>query len=521
MAGPIPQAFIDDLLSRIDIVDVISPRVTMKKAGSNHMACCPFHNDSSPSFSVSQTKQFYYCFGCGEKGNAIGFLMAYENMHFVDAIETLADSIGLEVPRDQQSAKLVNDNRPLYSLMESVAEFYQNTLRESTEAIDYLKARGLSGETAKRFGIGFAPDGWDTLTNALPDAEEDLIKTGMLIRKDQQRSYQRFRNRIMFPIRDRRGRVIGFGGRVLDQQEPKYLNSPETPLFHKGSELYGLYESRKSIQDNAVAIVVEGYMDVVALAEHQVNNAVATLGTAANQQHSEILFKIVPTIVFCFDGDKAGRKAAWRALTNTLPCLQDGRDAHFLFLPDGEDPDSIVSQHGHAGFQDLLAERQSIIDFLYDHLSSDLDMSSIGGKANLADKAKPLLENSLTAMSRSVLLVLQHPAIVAQQNTQDIQIDSSLRGGDILLRIINYCQAEPDITTARLLERFRDSANFGFLSNLAVKSYWPDGRELDEASASAELAHNLSQIKARSLKTDASKVAASARTGLLSIPKKS
>jgi len=495
--------------------------------------------------------------------------MAYENMHFVDAIETLAESIGLEVPRDEQSAKFHNDNRPLYALLESVCDFYQNALRDSTDAIEYLKARGLSGETAKRFHIGFAPDGWDALTNAIPQSEDNLIKTGMLIKKDQQRSYQRFRNRIMFPIHDRRGRVVGFGGRVLDQQEPKYLNSPETPLFHKGSELYGLYESRKAIQDSDMAIVVEGYMDVVALAEHQVNNAVATLGTAANQQHSEILFKIVPNIVFCFDGDKAGRKAAWRALVNTLPCLQDGRDAHFLFLPEGEDPDSIVSKHGHAGFQDLLAKRQSIIDFLYDHLASDLDLTSIGGKANLADKVKPLLNtiqpgvykqlatrkletliglsmgseragatgshygsnnrsnkqyinnNNLTAMSRAVLLALQHPGIVAQQDVQNIHIDHKLKGSDVLLQIIEHCQSEPDITTARLLERFRDSPTFEYLANLAVKPYWPDNRELNEDTARNEFAHSLNQLQARSLKTDASKVEASARTGLLSIPKKS
>ncbi len=566
MAGPIPQAFIDDLLSRIDIVDVITPRVTLKKSGSNHMACCPFHNENTPSFSVSQPKQFYYCFGCGEKGNAIGFLMAYENMHFVDAVETLAESIGLEVPRDEKSAQAHSNNKPLYTLMESVNEFFQTSLRDSPEAIDYLKARGLSGEIAKRYGIGFAPDGWDALTKAIPNEEEALIKTGMLIRKDDQRSYQRFRQRIMFPIRDRRGRVIGFGGRVLDKQEPKYLNSPETPLFHKGSELYGLFEARKAIQDAGMAIVVEGYMDVVALAEHQVDNAVATLGTAANQQHSEILFKVVPNIVFCFDGDKAGRSAAWRALVNTLPCLQDGRDAHFLFLPDGEDPDSIVSQHGHAGFQDRLSQRQSIIDFLYDHLASDIDMSSIGGKAALADKARPLLEtiprsvykqlatrrletliglpmgseragsqpqrvkpvtpqlnNSLTAMSRAVLLALQHPAMVHRHAAEhpDQTIDESVRGSDVLLKIIEHCRDDADMTTARLLERFRDSPNHAYLTNLAVKPYWPDHREMDETMAESEFDHCLKQLKARSRKTDASKVDASARTGLLSIPKKS
>jgi DNA primase len=565
MAGKIPQAFIDDLLNRIDIVDVINPRVTLKKSGSNYTACCPFHNEKTPSFSVSQTKQFYYCFGCGEKGNAIGFLMAYDNMHFVDAIETLAESIGLEVPRDEQATKQHSDNRPLYTLMDSVAQFYQTTLRDAPAAIDYLKQRGLSGETAKRYGIGYAPDGWDGLQKAFPDEDAPLLKTGMLTKNDNQRVYQRFRDRIMFPIRDRRGRVIGFGGRVMGNDEPKYLNSPETPLFHKGSELYGLFEARKAIQDAGMALVVEGYMDVVALAEHNVDNAVATLGTAANQQHSEILFKVVPNIVFCFDGDKAGRTAAWRALVNTLPCLQDGRDAHFLFLPDGEDPDSIVSKSGHAGFQDLLATRQSIIDFLYDHLSADIDMHSIGGKAMLADKAKPLLETiprgvykqlatrrletliglplgseragapkqathsnnqqnknqntNLTAMSRSVLLVLQHPSLVKNIDTNDLNIDTNIRGADVFIKLINYCIAEPDITTARLLERFRESPNHAYLSSLAVKPYLPDNSELDESIAQTEFMHSLAQLKERSKKTDASKVDASARTGLLSIPK--
>jgi len=539
MAGQIPQPFIDDLLSRIDIVDVINPRVTLKKAGSNYKACCPFHNEKTPSFSVSQTKQFYYCFGCGEKGNALNFLMAYDNMHFVDAVESLAESIGMEVPRDEQAARRHSDNRPLYALLDAVAEFYQNALRDSNDAIAYLKARGLSGETAKRFGIGFAPDGWDALTLQFPIESDALLKTGMLIKKDQQRSYQRFRNRVMFPIRDRRGRVIAFGGRVLDDQEPKYLNSPETPLFHKGSELYGLYEARKSIQDIGMVVVVEGYMDVVALAEHGVDNAVATLGTAANQQHSEILFKVVPNIVFCFDGDRAGRDAAWRALTNTLPCLQDGRDAHFLFLPDGEDPDSIVSEHGNAGFQDLLSKRQSIIDFLYDHLASDIDMSSIGGKATLADKARPLLESippgvykqlatrrletliglpmgseragasaharkkqsapvqtgNMTAMSRAVLLALQHPAIVSRTTAEQTAIDNKIRGADVLNKLVDYCRTDANITTARLLERFRSSSNHDYLSSLAVRPYWPDNRELDEDTAEQEFLHCLNQLR--------------------------
>ena len=326
MAGQIPRDFIDDLLARVDIVDVINQRVTLKKSGANHMACCPFHNEKTPSFSVNQNKQFYHCFGCSVSGNAIGFLMEYDNMHFVDAVETLADSVGMEVPRDAKANQARDETKPLYTLMESVASFYRSQLKHSPEAIAYLKARGLSGEIAKRFGIGFVADEWDTLQRHLPNEDGALIKTGMLIQPDGgKRPYQRFRNRIMFPIRDQRGRVIAFGGRVLDNQEPKYLNSPETPLFHKGRELYGLYEARKAAQDNGKVIVVEGYMDVVALAQHGIDNAVATLGTAANQQHSEILFKVVPTIVFCFDGDRAGRAAAWRALLATLPCLQDGR----------------------------------------------------------------------------------------------------------------------------------------------------------------------------------------------------
>jgi len=564
MAGRIPQSFIDELLSRVDIVEVIDQRVTLKKSGSNYSACCPFHNEKTPSFSVSQSKQFYHCFGCGASGNAIGFLMEYDGMHFVDAIETLAESIGLEVPRNEQAEKARDATKPLYTLMESVASFYQAQLRQSTAAIDYLKNRGLSGETARKYAIGFVPDGWDTLQQHFPNEETALLKTGMLIKPDgPKRPYQRFRNRIMFPIRDSRGRVIGFGGRVMDNQEPKYLNSPETPLFHKGSELYGLFEARKAAQEHGCVIVVEGYMDVVALAQHGINHAVATLGTAANQQHSQLLFKVVPTIIFCFDGDRAGRAAAWRALQATLPCLQDGRDAHFLFLPDGEDPDSVVKAGGAAGFNDLLAQRITIIDFLYQYLASDLDMRSIGGKAQLAEKAKPLLaslpagvykqlaiqrlesligismgserkvpshhqqavavprtEGALTPMSRAVLLCLQHPQIVQSIPADDIEINPELPGAAVLLKIIGYCDAEPTITTARLLERFSGTQDHTYLVKLATKDYWPDGRELVEQTASTEFVHSLGKLKERSRKTLADKVELSARQGLLNIVKR-
>lgn len=573
MAGSIPQDFIDTVLARVDIVEVIDPRVTLKKSGANYSACCPFHNEKTPSFSVSQTKQFYHCFGCGVNGNAISFLMEYDNMHFVDAIETLAESVGMEVPRDAAQKRNSDDIKPLYTLMASVSTFYQAQLRQSPEAIDYLKARGLSGETAKRFGIGYVPDGWDTLQQHIPGEDQALIKTGMLIKPDGgKRPYQRFRHRIMFPIKDSRGRVIGFGGRVLDNQEPKYLNSPETPLFHKGSEVYGLYEARKAAQDHGFVIVVEGYMDVVALAEHGIENVVATLGTAANEQHSQLLFKTVPTLVFCFDGDRAGRAAAWRALQATLPCLNDGRDAHFLFLPDGEDPDSVVKAGGAANFNDLMAQRISIIDYLYQHLSDDIDMSSIGGKAQLADKAKPLLktiptgvykqlaiqrlealiglplgagkdgrgsyngnaqnnskqgntvrpqqrgEGGLTIMSRAVLLCLQHPNVAIQLPATSVQsINTELAGAQILLQLIACVQGDHSITTARLLERFRDTGHYTFLVKLATKTYWPDGRELDVQTAQTEFEWCMQRLLERSQKTLRDQLDPASGLGLLGI----
>jgi len=488
-------------------------------------------------------------------------------MHFVDAIEALADTCGMEVPRDEHARQEQQSNKPLYSLLENVTEFYRRHLREHQPAIDYLKDRGLDGETAKRYAIGYAPDGWDALNNAFSSDIDGLLKTGMLktreqdvagqaIRSTQQRAYQRFRNRIMFPIRDRRGRVIAFGGRVLSNEEPKYLNSPETPLFHKGQELYGLFEARKAMQDAGHVVVVEGYMDVVALAQHGVNNAVATLGTAANQQHSEILFRIVPNIVFCFDGDRAGRAAAWRALTATLPCLADGRDAHFLFLPDGEDPDSVVQTHGGAGFRDLLDKRVPIIDFLYEHLASDLDISSIGGKAQLADKAKPLVntipksiyrqlalrrletliglplgsekagahtarpkvpalpDTGMSHMRRAVMLLLQVPSVVTAE--QSLPVDPTQKGAEVLNNLLELCRADTSMTTARLLERFRDTPHYGYLTKLATKPYWPDHRELDQTTAIADFAHAMAALHNKSSRTAANKLDPNLRKGLLS-----
>lgn len=561
MAGQIPQHFIDELLAQVDIVDIIDQRVSLKKSGNNFSACCPFHNEKTPSFTVSQNKQFYHCFGCSANGNAISFLMEYEGMHFVDAVESLADVVGLEVPRNPQAAKARNDSKPLYILMESIAAYYVSQLRSSPEAIAYLKKRGLSGETAKRFSIGYVPDGWDGLLKRFPNEEASMLKTGMLIKGDGgNRPYQRFRHRIMFPIKDKRGRVIAFGGRVLDNQEPKYLNSPETQLFHKGQELYGLYEARKSGQDAGMIIVVEGYMDVVALSQYGIDNVVATLGTAANQQHAELLFRTVSNIVYCFDGDRAGRAAAWRALTATLACLTDGRDAHFLFLPDGEDPDSVVNTHGAAGFNDLLSRRIPIVDYLYHYLSADVDMTSIGGKAQLAEKAKPLLatipqgiykqlalrrletliglslgsekagapqprqattraksQGGLTSMSRAVLLCLQYPDVVTVIAPDDFEISPELPGAHILLKLIGYCDGTPGITTARLLERFRDSQAYDYLVKLATKTYYPDGRELDKESAEQEFIHSIRRLRERSQQTLCDKVELSNRKGLLGI----
>jgi len=567
MAGKIPQHFIDELLARVDVVEVVDARVTLKKAGRDHMACCPFHNEKTPSFSVSQSKQFYHCFGCGANGNAIGFLMEYENMHFVDAVEALAESVGMEVPRDEQAAKARDETRPLYATLEKVTLFYQRGLRDAPEAIDYLKRRGLSGETAKRFGIGYAPNGWDALQQSVAEEEANLLATGMLIPgKDGGRPYQRFRDRIMFPIRDRRGRAIAFGGRVLGNAEPKYLNSPETPLFHKGRELYGLYEARRAAQTSGTVIVVEGYMDVVALAHHGIENAVATLGTAANREHSEALFRVVPNIVFCFDGDRAGRAAAARALLATLPCLQDGRDAHFLFLPEGEDPDSIVRARGTEGFLELLSARTPIIDFLHEHLASEIDTSGIGGKAQLAERAKPLLATIphgvirqlatrrfeeivgvtlfeerrpvrpsaprpapgravLTSetvagkqLPRAMMCLLQYPSVVLTVPPEQYEFDESVPGTDVLLQLICYCDAEPEITPARLIERFRHTPFHERLGELANTSPLMPGFPFDLDSATEEFANCVEKLsrlgKRRRRLVD---TASAARLGLLSI----
>ncbi|WP_429196232.1 DNA primase, partial [Aeromonas veronii] len=376
MAGRIPQSFIDDLLVRTDIVELIDSRVRLKKAGKNYQACCPFHNEKSPSFTVSQEKQFYHCFGCGAHGNAIGFVMEYDGLEFPDAIEELASMQGIQVPREQSIGGSANSqpavSKDLFELMNQIARFYESNLKSAPHAVEYLKGRGLTGEVVKRFNIGYAPSDWDQVRRrfgASRDHEQLLISGGMLITRDNgPGSYDRFRDRIMFPIRDKRGRVIGFGGRVLGDGTPKYLNSPETPIFHKGRELFGLYEVKQAHKDPRRILVVEGYMDVVALGQYDIDYAVAALGTATTSDHIHTLFRTTAEVVCCYDGDNAGREAAWRALDNALPHLQDGRELKFVFLPDGEDPDSLVRQIGKEGFEALLDEAQPFADFMFERL---------------------------------------------------------------------------------------------------------------------------------------------------------
>jgi DNA primase len=414
MAGLIPQSFIDDLLNRTDIVEVVGSRIQLKKAGKNYSARCPFHNEKTPSFSVSPDKQFYYCFGCGAGGNALGFIMDHDHLEFPQAIEELAKRAGMEVPREDirpgQKPRQPTDS-PLYPLLSAAADYYRQALKSHPArkaAIDYLKGRGLSGAIARDFGLGFAPPGWDNLFKHLGSdslQEKALIDAGLLVENaDSGKRYDRFRDRVMFPIRDSRGRVIAFGGRVLGDDKPKYLNSPETPVFHKSQELYGLYEARQHNRHLDEIMVVEGYMDVIALAQQGLRNAVATLGTATSEDHINRLFRLVPNILFCFDGDQAGRTAAWRALEACLPSLQDGRRARFLFLPEGEDPDSLVRAEGPEVFGARLNQQSlPLAEYFFQQLSQEADPGTLEGKAHLATLAVPLIDKIAGANLRALM----------------------------------------------------------------------------------------------------------------------
>ena len=406
----IPESFIQELLARIDIVEIIDRVVPLKKAGANYAACCPFHKEKSPSFTVSPAKQFYHCFGCGAHGTAIGFLMEHQGLSFPDAIEDLARHCGLTVPQENNDRAFrkpsadSSEGPSLLDVMLTAHKYYRDELKKSPRAIAYLKGRGLTGEIAARFGIGYAPDGWQNLRAVFPEYDNDhfqaLIKDGLVIENEQKRRYDRFRDRVMFPILDQKGQVIAFGGRILDQGEPKYLNSPETPLFEKGREVFGLPQAREVCRQTDTVIVVEGYMDVVALAQHGIGNAVATLGTATTTTHVRKLLRMVDRVVFCFDGDAAGRKAAWRALENSLEALAEQKVLAFAFLPPEHDPDSYVRDLGKEAFQAAIDRATPLSEFLLQTLCSHVDLSSAEGRAKLLAEAKPLLQKIPTPMLR-------------------------------------------------------------------------------------------------------------------------
>ncbi|HIF9077604.1 TPA: DNA primase [Photobacterium damselae] len=522
MAGRIPRSFIDDLISRYDIVDVIDSRVKLKKKGKNFGACCPFHNEKTPSFSVSQEKQFYHCFGCGAHGNVLDFVMEFDRLEFVEAIEELASQLGIEVPRENDNGSAPSgpraaEKRNLYDVMAHIAQFYQSQLRtdEGQLAIDYLKGRGLSGEIVKKFAIGYVPDQWDLVRNRYgrdEASQQALVDMGMLIENDNGRRYDRFRGRIMFPILDRRGRVIGFGGRVLGDGTPKYLNSPETPIFHKGRELYGLHQVLETHREPERILVVEGYMDVVALAQFGVDYAVASLGTSTTSEHIQTLFRQTSTVVCCYDGDRAGREAAWRAMEQALPYLLDGRELKFMFLPDGEDPDTYIRQYGKEEFEHQVSSAMSLIDFMFNSLTEQANMETKEGRSKLMTLAKPLIEkvagealreyliNKLgyslglppdqirleikrpqqekprlvqqnlkrTPMRDVVALLIQNPIFVNQLEFDTQAFEGiEVAGLNLLLTIVEKCRTNPNITTGQLLESWRGSKNEALLARLA------------------------------------------------------
>ncbi|MGD9425955.1 DNA primase [Pantoea sp. NSTU24] len=521
MAGRIPRVFINDLLARTDIVDLIDARVKLKKQGKNFHACCPFHNEKTPSFTVNGEKQFYHCFGCGAHGNAIDFLMNFDRLEFVETIEELATSHGLDVPYEAGSGPSQmerHQRQSLYQLMESLNGFYQQGLQQSSAqpARDYLDRRGLSAEVINHFAIGYAPAGWDNVLKRFgkqSDDRESLMEAGMLVSNDKGRTYDRFRDRIMFPIRDKRGRVIGFGGRVLSNETPKYLNSPETPIFHKGRQLYGLYEAVKNHPEPARLLVVEGYMDVVALAQYGIDYAVASLGTSTTAEHIQLLFRSTDTVICCYDGDRAGREAAWRALETALPYMNDGRQLRFMFLPDGEDPDTLVRKEGKAAFEARMEQAMPLSSFLFDSLLPQVDLSSRDGKARLSTLALPLItqipgetlriymrqelgnklgildDNQLeklmpkqaasgaapvapplkrTTMRVLIALLVQNPQLASMVPSLDGLSESKMPGLPLFIELVGRCNENPGLTTGQLLELYRGTNFSQTLETLAI-----------------------------------------------------
>ena len=533
----IPDAFIDDLLARSDIVEVVGARVPLKKQGREYAARCPFHDERSASFTVSPTKQFYHCFGCGAHGTALSFLIQFDRLEFLDAVEELAKRVGMEVPRDTTQRNANPETRDLYGAMEAASTFFRSQLARSDKARAYVGKRGIAADIIERYAIGYAPDGFSALRDALgtdPQRMQLLERGGLFSKNDKGHVYDKFRDRLMFPIHDRRGRVIAFGGRVIDPEDsPKYLNSPETALFHKGRELYGLWQARQANARLDRLIVVEGYMDVVALAQYGVAQAVATLGTATTPDHAELLFRNAPDVYFCFDGDRAGRAAAWKALESVLPRMKDGRQALFLFLPDGEDPDSLVRKEGVAGFDARLKVATPLSEFFYAQLSSDVNLTSLDGKARLAERCKPLLaqipDGAFGDLMRQRLTELtgvgarasspqthvpvprpqrtgggsQKPSLIRTAITHLLQRPglalelrppyafAALRqpGIELLSELVLLIGERPDITTGALLEQFDGREELPTLQKLAVLDL-PG----EDANLRAEFLHAIGQL---------------------------
>ena len=541
MRGRIPREFIDELLARLDVVEVIDRRVPLKKAGKDFKACCPFHNEKTPSFTVSRPKQFYHCFGCGVSGTAITFLMEFEHLSFPEAIEELAGEAGLEVPDTGPARSGDNPTLPLLEILGEASRYYKDQLRSHSDAsttIAYLKQRGLTGEIAAQFDLGYAPTGWDNLSSTAGNEEKlDLmVKAGLISKRESGGHYDRFRARVIFPIHDNKGRVIAFGGRLLDEGEPKYLNSPETPVFHKGSELYNLHRARSAIAQQQMSIVVEGYMDVLALAQHGIDHCVATLGTATTATHLQRLFRLAPSIVFCFDGDRAGRDAAGRALEIALPLLESGRQVSFLFLPEGEDPDSVVRDQGADTFRTLIESATPLPDLLFDTLLNQTDLTRMDGKARLATLARPLLSRipegplrelmqqrlsdltgvtpsglgglpttpatvphkrasarskRLSPLATAISVLVQRPQLAAGLDLPTTVVNTQDDPGvQLLTKVHGLARENPQLTTASLIERFRGDEQQPTLEKLASRNHLvdDDGLEVFLAEILATLA---------------------------------
>ena len=526
--GRIPQPFIDELLARADVVEVVGARVSLKRAGSNYKGLCPFHGEKTPSFTVSPSKGFYHCFGCGEHGSALGFLMSYDGLSFPEAVEALAESLGMEVPRETEPATAQrSENDELLELLREADQIYRAELRKHPHAIEYLKRRGIDGATAGRFALGYAPNAWDTLLKALGGSDHRvrlLVQAGLLSQNDQGRRYDRFRDRITFPIRNMRGQVIGFGGRILQTGEPKYLNSPETPVFHKREALYGLYEARDERRPQAI-LVVEGYMDVASLAQHGVEPTVATLGTATTPEHVRRLTRLAPRVVFCFDGDRAGRAAAWRAMETALPFAGGSVELKFLLLPEGEDPDSLVRKDGPEAFRSRLEDALPLSKFVVGELAGRVDLGTADGRAQATALAKPLLERlpegvyrelltaelaaavglpaerfakllaarpaaptgaprpqrarpKSTRLRKMIMLALHYPAAAATVDPAGLE-EVEGAGPALLAEVLEVARSNPNLTAAAMVERFREHALAPHLHELLAVT------PLDEAEAAA------------------------------------